>query len=66
MSWAGPLQSSPVGIAHPLQRAHVELTEEPYDAAVTQGRESPIDEIVQLALTLAAGALDRVGGTVDS
>jgi hypothetical protein len=43
-----------------------ELGRERYDAAVAQGRETPIDEIVQLALALSVGALDRGGGTFDS
>ena len=30
-----------VGIAHPLQRARTELTQERYDAAVARGRETP-------------------------
>ena len=55
-----------VGIAHPLQRARTELTQERYDAAVARGRETPIDEIVQLALAVAPDALDRVSGTFDS
>jgi predicted ATPase/class 3 adenylate cyclase len=59
-----PIES--VGIAHPLQRARTELTQERYDAAVAQGRQTPTDEIVQLASELAANALDRVGGTFGS
>ena len=59
-----PIES--VGIAHPLERARTELGRERYDAAVAQGRETPIDEIVQLALAVSAGALDRVGETFDS
>ena len=58
-----PIES--VGIAHPLERARTELGRERYDA-VAQGRETPIDEIVQLALAVSAGALDRVGETFDS
>ena len=59
-----PIES--VGIAHPLERVRTELGRERYDAAVAQGRETPIDEIVQLALAVSAGALDRVGETFDS
>jgi hypothetical protein len=55
-----------VGIAHPLARARAELALERYDAAVAQGREAPIDEIVQLALAVGAGALDIVDGTFNS
>jgi predicted ATPase/class 3 adenylate cyclase len=59
-----PIES--VGIAHPLERARTELGRERYDAAVARGRETPIDEIVQLALAAAADALDSVGGAFDS
>jgi hypothetical protein len=59
-----PIES--IGIAHPLQRARAELTQERYDAAVARGRETPIDEIVQLALETAAGAGDIVDGTFNS
>ena len=55
-----------VGIAHPLQRARTELTQERYDAAVARGRGSPVDEIVQLALAVAPDALFRASGTFDS
>jgi hypothetical protein len=55
-----------LGIVHPLERARAELTLERYAAAVARGRETPIDEIVQVALAVAAGALDRVGGILDS
>jgi predicted ATPase/class 3 adenylate cyclase len=55
-----------VGIVNPLERARAELAPERYDAAVAQGREAPIDEIVQLALVVAAGALDIVDGTFNS
>ena len=48
-----------VGIAHPLERARTELPPERYDAAVARGRETPIDEIVQLGLAMAAGVLDE-------
>jgi predicted ATPase/class 3 adenylate cyclase len=43
-----------VGIVHPLERARAELTQERYDAVVARGRETPLDEIVQLALAVAA------------
>jgi hypothetical protein len=55
-----------VGIAHPLQRARAELTQKRYDTAVARGRETPIDEIVQLALAAAAGTLDIADGTFNS
>ncbi len=54
------------GVPHPLQRARAELTKEQYDAALDRGRQTPTDEIVQLALAVAAGALAKVGGTSPS
>jgi predicted ATPase/class 3 adenylate cyclase len=50
-----------LGIVHPLERARAELTLERYDGAVARGRETPIDEIVQIALAVAVDALDGVG-----
>jgi hypothetical protein len=55
-----------VGIAHPLQRARAELTQERYEAAVARGRETPIDEIVELAFAVPAGALDIADKTFNS
>ena len=46
------------GIPDPLARARAELGEERYEAAVSRGRSSPIDEIVRLAL---AGPDDTSG-----
>ncbi|MDF2746963.1 MAG: hypothetical protein K0S98_1248, partial [Propionibacteriaceae bacterium] len=62
----GTAPTESVGIVHPLERARAELTQERYDAAVARGRETPINEIIQIALAVAAGALDRVGETFDS
>jgi hypothetical protein len=59
-----PIES--LGIVHPLERARTELTQERYEVAVARGRETPIDEIVQLALAVAADALDIVDGTFNS
>jgi predicted ATPase/class 3 adenylate cyclase len=59
-----PIES--LGIVHPLERARTELTQERYEVAVARGRETPIDEIVQLALAVAADALDIVEGTFNS
>ena len=55
-----------VGIVHPLDRARTELTPERYAAAAVRGRETPIEEIVQLALALAAGGFEGVDPTIDS
>jgi hypothetical protein len=59
-----PIES--LGIVHPLEHARTELTQEHYEVAVARGRETPIDEIVQLALAVAADALDIVDGTFNS
>jgi hypothetical protein len=59
-----PIES--LGIVHPLERARIELTQERYEVAVARGRETPIDEIVQLALAVAADALDTVDGRFNS
>jgi hypothetical protein len=61
--WCGTPPTEAAGIVHSLEQARTELTTERYDAAVVRGRETPIEEIVQLALALAAGALDGAGGT---
>ena len=55
-----PIESA--GIAHPLQRVRTVLEREQYDAAVAQGRQTPTDEIVQLALALAAGSSTKSAG----
>jgi hypothetical protein len=55
-----------VGIAHPLQRARAELTQKRYDTAVARGRETPIDEIVQLALRPAPSTSSMAPSTLEA